>query len=409
MVSEIFTVSEFTKKIKLLLEESYPFIWIKGEISNCFTPVSNHSYFSLKDEDGSAVISCVVFSGQKNKIKFDLENGLRITGMARLSLYEPKGTYQLIFEHIEPAGAGSLQIAFEQLKKRLDKKGLFDEKFKKPIPFLPLKLSIITSPTGAAVRDILNILTRRFYNLLIDIIPVTVQGKNSDKEISHAIELANRINRSQLIIIARGGGSFEDLSSFNSEIVANAIFNSEIPVISGIGHETDFTIADFVSDLRAPTPSAAAELALPEKKLLKETLEKLHSALNKGINNRIESLGDTIESLKKRLKSPGQIIDDMRIRLDDNNFRLDNAVRQIIRTKKAEINGKFEKLIALNPEAVLQRGYSITRIYGENRIIMDSAMVNNCDLIETVLYKGSVISRVETIRGGEKNAKKKEI
>ena len=277
MAPEIFTVSKFTKEIKLLLEETYPFIWITGEISNCFTPISNHSYFSLKDD--KAVISCVIFSGQKKKLKFELENGLKIIGMARLTLYEPKGTYQLIFEHVEPKGAGALQISFEQLKNKLSNKGLFDEKYKKQIPFLSSKISIITSPTGAAVQDIINVFKRRFINCPIEIVPVKVQGADSATQIIDAIKLVNNINTSELIILARGGGSFEDLNSFNTEIVAKALFDSAIPIITGIGHETDFTIADFVADLRAPTPSAAAELALPEKQYLKKKLHDLNFSL----------------------------------------------------------------------------------------------------------------------------------
>ncbi|MCP3900590.1 MAG: exodeoxyribonuclease VII large subunit, partial [Desulfobacteraceae bacterium] len=325
MTSEIFTVSNFTKKIKLLLEETHPFIWITGEISNSFTPSSNHTYFTLKDD--SAIINCVIFSGQKKKINFELENGLNIIGMARLTVYEPKGTYQLIFEHIEPKGAGALQISFEQLKNKLSKLGLFDEKFKKNIPFLSSKISIITSPTGAAVQDIINVLKRRFDNCSLEIIPVKVQGSNSDIEIVKAIELANKINTSNLLILARGGGSFEDLNSFNSEIVAQSIFASKIPIITGIGHETDFTISDFVADVRAPTPSAAAELALPEKQYLKKTVHDLNFNLFQNIQKRLQYLNDKILGLNNRLINPKKTIDGMRLKLDDYNLRLNNALK----------------------------------------------------------------------------------
>ncbi len=397
MTSEIFTVSMFTNKIKLLLEETYPFIWITGEISNCFTPSSNHSYFSLKDE--KAVISCVIFQGQKRKLKFELENGLKITGMARLSLYEPKGTYQLIFEHVEPKGTGALQISFEQLKKKLSNQGLFEDKYKKPIPFLSSKISIITSPTGDAIRDIINVFKRRFNNCYLEIIPVKVQGKNSDTEIVHAIELVNKIDTSELIIIARGGGSFEDLSSFNSEIIANAIFNSTIPIITGIGHETDFTIADFVSDLRAPTPSAAAELSLPEKQYLNKKLNDLNILLFENIHKYLYYLKDKLISLSLRLKSPKKIIDEIRIKIDDYNLRIENSINNCIKTKKIQINGIHEKLLALNPTAVLQRGYSITRSYPGKHIIIDSSIIKENDLLETILFKGSVITRKEKDHG----------
>ena len=394
MASEIFTVSKFTKEIKLLLEETHPFIWITGEISNCFTPSSNHSYFSLKDD--KAVISCVIFSGQKRKLNFELENGLQITGMARLSLYEPKGTYQLIFEHIDTKGIGSLQISFEKLKKKLSTRGLFDEKFKKPIPFLSSKISIITSPTGAALQDILNVFKRRFINCPLEIIPVQVQGTHSDTEIVHAIELVNKLNTSDLIILARGGGSFEDLSSFNTEIVAKALFDSKIPIITGIGHEIDFTIADFVADLRAPTPSAAAELSLPEKLYLKNKLHDLNFNLFNNIQKYTLFLKEQLLSLKIRLKNPQSVINDMRLKLDDHNVRLSNMLKYYINTKKVQIEGIQKRLEALNPIAVLQRGYSITRTYPEKDIIIDSSRINENDLLETILFKGSIISRKET-------------
>ena len=393
MTSEILTVSKLTKKIKSLLEETYPFVWVTGEISNCFTPVSNHSYFSLKDN--SAVISCVVFSRQKTNLDFELENGLKITGMARLSLYEPKGTYQLIFEHIQPKGTGSLQIAFEQLKNKFSDEGLFDSEKKKTVPFLSSKISIVTSPTGAAIQDILNVFHRRFSNIPLEIVPVNVQGKTAAKEIVHAIELINQLNYSDLILIARGGGSFEDLNSFNSEIVVRAIFNSKIPIITGIGHETDYTIADFVSDLRAPTPSVAAELSLPEKLILKKTIQDLNYHLYKNIQKYSLNLKNKLLSFRQRLKSPDKILTDMRLKLDDYNSRLINSTNFYLRTKKMYTDMLTEKLLALNPMAVLERGYSITRTYPEKQILIDTDNISQIQLLETILLKGRIISRVE--------------
>ena len=315
--------------------------------------------------------------------------------MARLSLYEPKGSYQLIFEHIEPEGAGALQISFEQLKEKLQNQGLFDEKHKQTIPYLSSKISIITSPTGAAVQDIINVFKRRFLNCTLEIVPVKVQGKTSDKEIVCAIELVNKINTSELIIIARGGGSFEDLSPFNTEIVSRAIFNSNIPIITGIGHETDFTIADFVSDLRAPTPSSAAELALPEKQYLRKKLHDLNFYLFENIQKHFLNLKNNLLSLNSRLKSPQKILNEMRIKLDDYNIRLNNIGNQYLKTNKLRINGLIEKLEALNPMAVLERGYSITRTHPGKNIIIDSDMVKNDDFLEILLFKGSIVTKVE--------------
>jgi len=237
-------------------------------------------------------------------LKFELDDGLSITGLGRISLYEPRGTYQLIFEYLEPKGIGALQIAFEQLKDRLTSEGLFDDKYKKPLPFLPKKISLITSPTGAVVHDILKIISRRFDNLFIEIVPVKVQGENAEKEIVQALELLNTLNDTDIIILARGGGSLEDLNAFNSENVARAVFSVKIPVVSAIGHETDFTISDFVADLRAPTPSAAAELVVPSKDELKRRHEDIFSKLKSNIWQHIEKHRYVLAQVSKSLIDP---------------------------------------------------------------------------------------------------------
>ncbi len=252
----VYAVSELTSKVKGLLEEKFSFIWITGEISNFRVPASGHYYFLLKDEKSR--INALMFRPQIQNLTFEPGDGMQIIGLGRLSVYSPQGTYQIILEYIEPKGVGALRIAFEQLKKHLFKEGLFDEQYKKSLPFLPKKISIVTSPTGAVVHDIIHIVDRRFPNVHIEIVPAKVQGEGAEDEIISGINLVNTRNDTDVAIIARGGGSLEDLNAFNSEAVARAIFASEIPVISAVGHETDFTIADFVSDLRAPTPSAAA-------------------------------------------------------------------------------------------------------------------------------------------------------
>ena len=397
MTSTIFTVSKFTKEIKKLLENTHPFIWITGEISNCFIPSSNHSYFSLKDD--KAVINCVIFAGQKRKLDFSIENGMKIIGMARLSLYEPKGTYQLIFEHIEKQGLGTLQISYEKLKKKLSDQGLFDQKYKKELPFLCSKISIVTSLTGAAIQDILNVFNRRFINIPLEILPVTVQGSASSSEIISAIKLVNKIKTSDLIIIARGGGSFEDFLPFNSEEVASAIFSSKIPIITGIGHEIDFTIADFVSDLRAPTPSAAAELALPESQHLQEELNRLNIKLYQIIKRQSSFLNEKLLSLKQRLKHPKILLEDMRYKLDDFNLRLNNSVENQIKIKKNLFDGVNKRLKTINPMTVLQRGYSITRTVPQKKIITDAAKLQDNEILETILFKGNFISKVKKNNG----------
>lgn len=440
----IYSVSHLTREIKSLLEDRFPFIWVTGEISNYAVPASGHSYFSLKD--ANAVISCVMFKGQKRNLKFVPENGLKVIGLGRLSLYEPRGSYQLIFEHMEPEGAGSLQVAFEQLKKMLAEEGLFDTIHKQDIPFLPAKVNLITSPTGAAVRDIIHIAKRRFPKCCLEIVPVKVQGQGADTEIVHAIDIVNRLERSDVIILARGGGSMEDLSAFNAESVARAIFDSRIPVITGIGHETDFTIADFVADLRAPTPSAAAELALPEYAALTRQVGSLTDALLSAMTQRLDFLNQRLDDLQNRLKSPAQVVSDYKIRLGDYRARLAQTLsrqvahsrdrlswccqgllgavpetaylrqdvtdleRRLTEAMKRRQSDRLNRvrelagtLEALNPASVLERGYSITRTMPGKRVILDADDVEITDAVEIILSKGRIHTRVERKINAEKD------
>jgi len=439
----IYTVSILTREIKTLLEETYPFIWVTGEISNYSVPASGHSYFTLKDQQST--IQAVMFKNQKLKLRFQLEDGLKIYGLARLSIYEPKGTYQLIFEHLEPEGTGSIQIAFEQLKRKLSDKGYFDQKYKKPIPYLPSKICIITSGTGAALKDIVHITKRRFSNCCLEILPVKVQGIGAEIEIIDAIYFANeRRQRAEVIILSRGGGSLEDLAAFNSELVADAIFHSKIPIIAGVGHETDFTIADFVSDLRAPTPSAAAELALPDKQILIQWVFELRQRLDKSIFSKLSNLQYIIISLISRLKSPEMFIYNLKFKVEDLELRLNTQIKNyfqyhkekigwlsdslysksmekrisnqrhyikvitdmlthhfyvISQKNKTKLFELISKLEVLSPLSVLKRGYSISRFVLNKKIITDSAQVKPEDKLEIILSKGRLISTVEKING----------
>ncbi|MDT8380043.1 MAG: exodeoxyribonuclease VII large subunit [Desulfotignum sp.] len=432
----IYSVSLLTREIKSLLEDRFPFVWITGEISNCATPASGHSYFSLKDDQ--AVIRCVMFKNQKRNLKFTLANGLKIMGLARVTVYEPQGAYQLIFEHVEPEGAGALQKAFEQLKKKLGDEGLFDTAHKKPLPLLPRKISVITSGTGAAVRDIIHISVRRFPGCVLEIVPVSVQGNAAIHEIVCAIETVNARAGSDVIILARGGGSLEDLAAFNSEKVARSVFASRIPVVTGIGHETDFTIADFVADVRAPTPSAAAELALPEKKHLKRQIGDLHQDLSAVMTRQLFFYQQKLDDLHRRLKSPAQIMDQFKQTVSAHCIRMQQAlnrqishdreklswIAQILKGAAPDVK-PFEKMVserfrqldlsmrhhmavkqnrieqagaslnALNPASVLNRGYSIARTLPEKKVLLDAGMVGIQDPIEIILARGRVLTRVE--------------
>jgi len=437
----IYTVSTLTKEIKFLLEERFSFLWVIGEISNYATPASGHSYFSLKDTD--AVISCVMFKQQKRGLKFVPESGMKIIGLARISLYEPRGSYQLIFEHLEPEGAGSLQVAFEQLKKKLASQGLFDDAHKKPIPFLPSTIFVITSGSGAAVRDIIHVAVRRFSGCHLQIVPVQVQGKTAENQIAKAIEMVNHNSTpSDLIILARGGGSIEDLAAFNSERVARAIFDSMVPIITGVGHETDFTIADFVADLRAPTPSAAAELALPDKSALIQRINRLTASLVHAMEQKIYFYNQKLDDLSFRLKNPNRVLNDFRGRIEDcqtrmkrtlqtrvshhreSIFWLQNALKGKIpkvkeyRTQvdrltallllgmeghlaasKTKVREMVVKLEAYNPASVLDRGYSIARVLPGKKILVDANDTAVDDQIEIILSKGRLVTRVEKING----------
>ncbi len=434
----IYTVSEITASIKSILEERFPFVWISGEISNFRIPSSGHSYFTLKDEN--AQISSVIFRGQRRNLNFDLEDGLKVIGLGRISVYEPRGTYQIIFEYIEPKGVGALQVALEQLKKRLLDEGLFDDKHKKAMPLLPKKISLITSPTGAVVHDIMNVVYRRYPNTHLEIVPVKVQGDGAVNEIVNAFKLLNDRLDTSVIILARGGGSLEDLQAFNSEAVARSIFDSEIPVISAVGHEIDYTIADFAADLRAPTPSVAAELVVPLKNDLVvkqiELLSTLKTIFIKYLDYRRFLLSET----SKRLIDPQKKIQDLRLKLDDFIDRLIGTALRGIRQHHDMLNWRTQTLLAgsplsmihklkeklnqidynsftllnininlnwskirewsarlnaLNPAAILDRGYSITRTIPEAIVVRDPDDVFIHQNLEVMVAKGALICRVE--------------
>ena len=435
---KIYSVSGLNAEIKSLLEESYPFVWLSGEISNFRIPASGHFYFSLKDS--ASQISAVMFRGQQRKLKFEPEDGMSVIGMGRLSVYEPRGTYQIILEYLEPSGIGALQVAFEQLKIRLADEGLFDDDYKVDIPFIPNKIGIITSPSGAVVHDILQVVKRRFANVAIQIYPVKVQGDGAVQEIGSALELLNDRAQCDVAILARGGGSLEDLQAFNSELVARAIFASRIPVISAVGHETDYTIADFVADLRAPTPSVAAELAVPEKSALEHRCRELTGQLNSKIYSYCNMLKMRTQEITRRLIDPRRKIEDLRLQIDDLTLRLNRMFAYSLRRKRENLDFRMDrlkantprlfihkakiqldkiysnllktfilfntskqiktreltaKLEALSPVAILSRGYSITRTIPDARVIKDTrAVVLNQD-VEVMVANGRLICRVK--------------
>lgn len=392
-MQNIYTVAQLTAEIREILENRFAFIWVSGEVSNFRIPTSGHYYFTLKDD--AAQISAVMFKGQTRALKFTPEDGMNVIALGRISVYEPRGTYQIILEYLEPKGVGALQLAFEQLKSKLAAEGLFDEAHKKLLPFLPKTVAVITSPTGAVIHDILTVIRRRFDKLHIRIFPVRVQGEGAATEIAEAIKLLNLRGDADVAILARGGGSSEDLSAFNTEIVARAIFASKIPIVSAVGHETDVTIADFAADLRAPTPSAAAELVVPIRDDLKQISSELEYALKAGIFAYIGQYRKNLENLSKHLIYPKKNIQNLRLRLDELSERLASQIAKNIAQKREQLLRRSDKLDALSPLSVLSRGYSITRKISDSIIVKYSDEVNIGDKLEILLAKGSLNVRVE--------------
>ncbi len=437
------SVSELTSQIKNILEENFFDVYVSGEISNLSKPISGHIYFTLKDENAS--IRCVLFKFQQRLLNFDYKDGDKVIVRGRITVYEKRGEYQIVVDYIEPDGIGALYLKFEKLKRKLEKEGLFDKKYKKKIPEFPKKIGIITSPTGAAIRDILNILKRRFVNINVIIAPVKVQGDEAKYEIVEAINFLNfNLSDIDVIILARGGGSLEDLQPFNEEIVARAIFDSNIPIISAVGHETDFTIADFTADLRAPTPSAAAELVVKnkedillhltnlEKHLISNILKILNFNKQKFLNleKRIYSKLVDLKTLKNRVQnyenklisvifnnfnskksqfliinenlkmhSPLLHLQNLRNRVNLLKNNLENIYLNDISNKNQKLKNLQNSLRNLSPLNVLARGYSI--VFKNDKVINNINQLNLEDKVNVLLHKGNFNAKVIEL-GGEK-------
>ena len=323
--NQILTVSELTRRVKDLLEAQFPSAWVEGEISNFTAATSGHLYFTLKD--ANAQLSAVMFRGSAAKLNFKLKDGLQVIAFGQVSVYEKRGQYQLIVGQMMPKGLGALQLAFEELKQRLAKEGLFDPARKKPIPTLPQRIGLVTSPSGAAIRDFLNIIGRRYPNVHIVINPVRVQGAGAAEEIAAAIDEFNALELADVLIVTRGGGSLEDLWAFNEEIVARAIARSRIPTISAVGHEIDFTIADFVADLRAPTPSAAAELVVKAKEEFASLVQQHQNRLDKDLRLRVSEARQRFSALATSyvFRQPAELIRQYQQQVDDLRHRLSQA------------------------------------------------------------------------------------
>ncbi len=391
----IYSVSELTQSVKMLLEVKFPSVWVEGEISNLKVAGSGHIYFTLKDKQ--AQISVVFFRSKFERNAVELKDGLKARVLGNITVYERRGQYQLLARKIQPVGIGELQLAFEALKKKLYEKGLFDETHKKPTPMFPRRIGVVTSPVGAAIRDILNVLERRFFNLNIIINPVRVQGPEAAPEIEQAIKDFNRLHNVDVIIVTRGGGSLEDLWPFNEERVAYAIYESAIPVISAVGHEIDWTISDFVADLRVPTPSAAAELVVTAKAQFHEKIERIRMRLAESARRMLERYRGRIAVIKTHyiFQQPLNAVRQHQLRLDEFTNRCNNLISHRIELCRHKLEGLTKQLKTINPEAVLDRGYSLTISLKDGTTITDAATMKKGDRLKTQLKKGSFTSVAE--------------
>lgn len=435
----VFSVSELNQMVKDLLEDSLPTVWIRGEVSNLSRPSSGHMYFTLKDNN--AQIRCAFFANRHRHLSVQLEEGAQIIALAQVTLYAPRGDYQLIVEQVIPQGEGLLRLAFEQLKQKLSQEGLFDERFKKVLPKFPKQIGVITSPTGAAIRDILSVLKRRFPAIPVVIYPAVVQGNEAPASLIRALEMANARKECDVLILARGGGSLEDLSAFNQEDLARTIFSSELPVVSGVGHEIDFTIADFVADVRAATPSAAAELVSPDRQAYSNDLRQCAQYLHQSAIHHLKHAAHEVLQWEQRLKHPQKLLWEWSQRFDEWMGKIEACFGALWRDKQQrwlsvhhellsnkledEVNAKtwavqnlfyrlqqglsvrydnmeasFLRLAglleAVSPLKTLARGYAVVRD-ANNRVLRSAEQVEVGEEVVVDLSQGRLLARVDAI------------
>ena len=439
----IYTVSALTQRIKELLEEHFDFIWVEAEISNFRSPSSGHYYMALKDE--ASQIRAVMFRPQVSYLMFRPEDGMKVIARGRIGVYQPRGEYQIVLDYLEPLGVGAMALAFEQLKRKLADQGVFDKAIKRPMPFLPQRVAVITSPTGAAIRDFLKIIHRRFANIEVVVIPVRVQGEGAALEMIEAIKVVNSELDVDVIVLTRGGGSMEDLWEYNNEELALAIRASRVPVLSAVGHEIDITISDLAADLSAPTPSAAAELLVAEKEYIIKDLNNIREHLRSVMTADLNSLSRVLIMLGKGLRDPRKGISDSWMRLDELNNRLIRVMDLILSEQRARISSEGRSLLLHSPEkritalvqtiafrrkifehmidkyikerhatlnllegkikelgpfSVLKRGYSITRKLPDKTALRSATGIMAGDSINVILAEGEIDCLVEKVIEG---------
>ncbi len=442
---KIFTVSEMTRSIKVLLETEFPFVTVTGEVSNLRQPFSGHIYFTLKDE--GAQIQAVLFKQQQRYSTTPTRDGDQVICRGRIAVYEPRGSYQMIVDFIEAKGVGLLQVEFEACKQKLAAEGLFDRKHKQKIPLLPERVALVTSPSGAAVHDFLVVASKRFPSMPVEIVPVAVQGENAAQEIRAALAALNRREDISVIVLCRGGGSLEDLWPFNNEQLARAIFASTIPVVSAVGHEIDFTIADFVADLRAPTPSAAAEMIIPDRVQLLERVASLGYRLSRMINDQLVTLARRVQTQQRILGDPRALLTNYTLRLDHQSLAMVHAItrkteglqrrmgiisshlqkenpahriaaqgqhlsdvirrmrlagKMVVSRKQNEVRQVVAVLEAMGPERVLGRGYAIVRDIGSMAVLRSVDQTAPGKNVAVQLHDGKLLCEVKELQGEER-------
>jgi exodeoxyribonuclease VII large subunit len=399
MPEAILTVTELTRSIKILLEDNYPKVWVEGEVSNYIKHTSGHRYFTLKDE--GAQIKCALWKGMSRYLFFEPENGMKVKACGQVTVYEKSGQYQLIISALQPAGVGALEIAFQQLKSKLEKEGLFDEKYKQPLPRFPERIGVVTSPTGAAIRDIIKVIRRRSPWVEIIIRPALVQGEGASADIVKAIEEFNDYGQVDLLIVGRGGGSLEDLWAFNEEPTARAIFASKIPIISAVGHQIDFTIADFVADLRAPTPSAAAEMAVPDGAELRAYFVESYRRLCQLELELMKSYREDLVHQVSRygIRRPLEIVNFRMQRLDELAHSFQKTVVHMVDRFKKDLEMIQARLTSASPKAIMSRGYAFVASPVTGEAIKSFKQVAVGDNIDVKLFKGGLQAGVTKVRG----------
>lgn len=392
----LLSITQLTRQIKDALEGNFPYVWAVGEISNCTVAGSGHIYLTLKDD--GAQIRGIVWRNTAARLKFQVHDGLEVVAAGPVEVYEARGAYQLIIEQLLPQGLGALELAFRQLHEKLAAEGLFATDRKRPLPRFPRRIALITSPTGAAVRDMLQVIGRRWRGADIVILPVPVQGPGAAEQIAAALRYVHRVPFVDVVIAGRGGGSLEDLWAFNEEIVARAIFDCRIPVVSAVGHEIDVTIADLVADRRALTPSEAGELVVQHRDELRSELQRLEQRLVNGLQTRASRARGQLDALASRrvLTRPVERLHELARRIDELDFRAQRAMRGLLERTRQQLAACSGSLEALSPLRVLERGYSLTRKPESGEVIRSSTQLQPGDAIETLVQSGRIISRVET-------------